>query len=67
MNEGSSSGGCSIKTKYFVSNYYVEKIVDNMKQDAKTNLDRIESFLEKLEEKMKAVDVINDEKLPTMN
>ena len=25
--------GTSVKTKYFVSNYYVEKIVDNMKLD----------------------------------
>ena len=56
--------GASVKTKYFVSNYYVEKIVDNMKHEQERNLTKIEGMLEQLKEQLKEIDVIKNTDLP---
>ena len=62
-----SVDGHSIKTKYFVSNYYVEKIVDNMKMDQERNMEKIEDLLKSLSEKLEVIDVIKNKDLPDMN
>ena len=61
-----SVDGRSTKTKYFVSNYYVEKIVDNMKQDQERNMEKVEGWLDALSEKLKVIDVIKNTDLPEM-
>ena len=62
-----SLDGVSVKTKYFVSNYYVEKIVDNMKMDQERNMEKIEALLTSLGEKLDVIEVIKNKELPVMN
>lgn len=56
--------GQSVKTKYFVSNYYVEKIVDNMKLDQERNMEKIESLLNTLSEKFEVIEELRNNELP---
>ena len=62
-----SVDGHSVKTKYFVSNYYVEKIVDNMKMDQERNMEKIENLLTSLSEKLEVIEEIKNKDLPGMN
>ena len=58
--------GVSHKTKYFVSNYYVEKIVDNMQLDQDRNMEKIEGILAQLHEKLEVINTIKNNDLPEM-